>query len=121
MEKRYKDVELEKRKKNYRKVSALKDCEGCVPVICEPSKGCSYDLPEMKTLNLLVKEDMEFPQLQMHIRKKLEKRITSKDALFFTVNDKMPSSKQTIRQIYNNEKDEDGFLYVYYTPENTFG
>ena len=42
-------------------------------------------------------------------------------AIFITINNCLPESNTQICNIYNKHKDEDGFLYVVYSSENTFG
>ena len=37
------------------------------------------------------------------------------------INEKLMSSNRLIGEIYENNKEEDGFLYVYICSENTFG
>ena len=53
----------------------------------------------------------------------IKKRIKIKDseAIFIYINDKLPPSSSYISDIYNSERDEDGFLYINYSTENTFG
>ena len=43
------------------------------------------------------------------------------EAMFLFVNNKMMSISQTIMNVYYYEKDPDGFLYIKYSKENTFG
>ena len=42
-------------------------------------------------------------------------------ALYMFVNDKLIPSSKILNTIYEEEKNEDGFLYVYYASESTFG
>jgi GABA(A) receptor-associated protein len=48
-------------------------------------------------------------------------KIDNKFALFFTINGNVPNSTQTMHNLYEEYKERDGFLYVVYTSENTFG
>ena len=41
--------------------------------------------------------------------------------LFIFINDTMPTTADTVSIVYDTHKDEDGFLYVKYSGENTFG
>lgn len=45
----------------------------------------------------------------------------SEKAIFIFVNDILPPTAALISTIYEEHKDEDGFLYVLYSGENTFG
>jgi GABA(A) receptor-associated protein len=42
-------------------------------------------------------------------------------ALFLFINGFIPSTSQHIGDIYSFHKDQDGFLYIIYSYENTFG
>ena len=43
------------------------------------------------------------------------------ESIFLTINNKLCSSNDIISKIYKDHKNEDGFLYVIYSSENTFG
>ena len=62
---------------------------------------------------------MTFGQFMYIIRKRIH--LDSKQALFVTINNCLISSSENVDNIYNEHRDEDGFLYVVYTSENTFG
>ena len=52
----------------------------------------------------------------------LEKnQVTKRKAIFIFVNDILPPTAALISTIYEEHKDEDGFLYILYSGENTFG
>ena len=53
------------------------------------------------------------------IRKRI--KLESTQALFITINHTMVPAPRLIGELYDEMKDEDGFLYVTYTGENTFG
>ncbi len=42
-------------------------------------------------------------------------------AIFIFVNNVLPPSSSLLSQVYQEHMDEDGFLYVLYSSENTFG
>jgi GABA(A) receptor-associated protein len=42
-------------------------------------------------------------------------------AIFIFVNNVLPPSSSLLSQVYQEHMDEDGFLYVVYSSENTFG
>jgi GABA(A) receptor-associated protein len=88
-----------------------------IPVIVEKDSSCR--LQEMSSSKMLIPQHMNMGQLAMIIRKKIE--LTSEQGLFFLVNDQLIPVSQNMLQIYNTEKDPDGFLYIIYTAENTFG
>ena len=53
------------------------------------------------------------------IRKRL--RLASEKAIFLFVSGNIPSSGSIMSVLYDNYKDEDGFLYISYSEENVFG
>uniref|UniRef100_A0AAV2LU92 Autophagy-related protein n=1 Tax=Knipowitschia caucasica TaxID=637954 RepID=A0AAV2LU92_KNICA len=53
------------------------------------------------------------------IRKRIQ--LPSEKAIFLFVDKTVPQSSITMGQLYEKGKDEDGFLYVAYSGENTFG
>ena len=76
----------------------------------------------LNTLNknkFLVEKDMKFMNFVFIIRKNIE--LDKSQSLFTLVNNTLVNSNQTMGEIYNDHKNEDGFLYVVYTSENTFG
>jgi GABA(A) receptor-associated protein len=42
-------------------------------------------------------------------------------AIFVLINNKLIPNTATISEVYATEKEEDGFMYVIYSLENTFG
>lgn len=90
-----------------------------VPIICERLKTSGHDCPFIDKNKYLVPRDLTIGQFLYVIRKRL--KITSEKAIFLFINDHIMSSSQIIGDIYENNKDNDGFMYVSYTFENTFG
>lgn len=87
-----------------------------VPIIME--RG-SRDAPRIGKEKFLVPVDLTMAQLSFVVRKRLELR--SSDALFLMVNKTLCTSTATAGSVYDAHRDTDGFLYVTYTMENTFG
>uniref|UniRef100_A0A3Q2W719 GABA(A) receptor-associated protein like 2 n=3 Tax=Haplochromini TaxID=319058 RepID=A0A3Q2W719_HAPBU len=67
----------------------------------------------------LVPSDITVAQFMWIIRKRIQ--LPSEKAIFLFVDKTVPQSSITMGQLYEKEKDEDGFLYVAYSGENTFG
>jgi len=88
-----------------------------VPVICE--KVENSDIPEIDKRKYLVPVDLSIGQFVYVIRKRI--KLPSEKAIFIFVNDILPPTAALISTIYEEHKDEDGFLYVLYSGENTFG
>ena len=91
-----------------------------IPVICEISTH-ERELAYIDKNKYLVPKSLTVGQLMYVVRKRL--KLSPSDALFlFFGNDsKIYTLKELISTIYKNEKDKDGFLYVVYGKESTFG
>lgn len=87
-----------------------------IPLIIEKSKNCIYYINKNK---YLLPKDIKVYQLNFIIRKRLN--INKSDALFIYINNIIPPSNNLISDIYEDFKDKDGFLYITYSNENTFG
>ena len=90
-----------------------------IPIICEKSTIASPDLPEIDKKKYLVPIDLTIGQFVYIIRKRLQ--LLPQKAIFIFINGFIPPTSAFIADIYNYAKDEDGFLYITYTSENTFG
>merc|ERR1712025_1180916 len=88
-----------------------------IPVICEKAEGS--DIPDIDKKKYLVPADLTVGQFVYVIRKRI--KLTPEKAIFIFVNDVLPSTAAMMSKIYEDFKDEDGFLYVTYSGENTFG
>tara|TARA_Y100000817_G_scaffold313540_1_gene309878 strand:- start:1798 stop:2148 length:351 start_codon:yes stop_codon:yes gene_type:complete len=88
-----------------------------IPIIVEKYKDCK--LPDVDKCKYLVPNDMTMSKFIFVVRRRIE--LDSSQALFITINGIMAPASQTVGELYDNQKDEDGFLYVVYTSENTFG
>tara|TARA_Y100000768_G_C23989209_1_gene691004 strand:+ start:4449 stop:4799 length:351 start_codon:yes stop_codon:yes gene_type:complete len=90
-----------------------------IPVIVERVKGCN-NIPEITKHKYLVPQDLTIGQLNYVIRKKIPE-LDAHVGMFIFINSQMPSTGDIIRLIYEKHMDEDGFLYIEYSGENTFG
>ena len=88
-----------------------------IPIIVQKHNEC--DLPNVDKCKYLVPKDMTMGQFLFVIRKRI--KLESSKALFVMVNDNMVTGSHNISIVYDDYHDEDGFLYVIYTTENTFG
>lgn len=88
-----------------------------VPVIIEKELGAQVgDLDKKK---FLIPSDISISQLIWIIRKRIE--LPPEKALFLYVGRTIPLASASVGQVYDEHKDEDGFLYVSFSGENTFG
>ena len=109
------DLTLEERQAESNNI--LTKYPGRVPVIVRKSPNSR--LKDIDKKKFLVPSDLTIAQFIYVIRKRI--KLDSTEALFIMVNNKVLPSKLCLGEIYNKDKDEDGFLYVIYTSENTFG
>jgi GABA(A) receptor-associated protein len=90
-----------------------------IPVICERYHNASIDCPLIDKNKYLVPVDLTLRQFMYVIRKRM--KLPPEKAIFLFINDMIPNFHHTLSTIYENYKDSDGFLYVSYSFENTFG
>jgi GABA(A) receptor-associated protein len=88
-----------------------------VPIICDRS---IKSLPEIDKKKYLVPNDLTVGQFSYVIRKRLS--LKPEEALFIFIDNKtIPSMTANMGTVYNQYKDQDGFLYLTYAKENVFG
>ena len=85
-------------------------------VVC---KNCGDDLPDIDKQKYLVPKEMSIGQFMYVIRKRI--KLDASQALFIMVNNTLQPSNKVIDEIYKSCKDDDGYLYIVYSSENTFG
>ncbi|GAM19884.1 hypothetical protein SAMD00019534_030590 [Acytostelium subglobosum LB1] len=94
-----------------------------LPIIVE--KAPNSDIPEITKKKFLAPHDMIVSKFVMEIRKHLDDtgQTNEKTAIFLFVknNTVLPPSSNLISTIHELYKNEDGFLYITYSGENTFG
>lgn len=89
-----------------------------VPLIIQPSKNDRDAYPIDKSKYITPRE-LTLMQLQQIVRKRI--CFPSEKALFMFINNKIYPITSLIGNIYDENKDSDGFLYITYCQENTFG
>ncbi|KAH1130011.1 hypothetical protein J1N35_001389 [Gossypium stocksii] len=77
------------------------------------------DIPTVDKKKYLVLSGLTTGQFVYVIRKRI--RLSAEKVIFIFVDRVLPLARAIILTIYNEKKDEDGFLYVTYNRENTFG
>ncbi len=89
-----------------------------IPVIIKKSSTKS-NLPDINNKKYLVPNDLTLGQFLFVIRKNIQ--ISPETALYIFINNKLLPNSYTMNMAYEENKSEDGFLYIEYTGENTFG
>jgi GABA(A) receptor-associated protein len=91
-----------------------------IPIIVEKSQDRSNTLPDIDKHKYLVPKDLTMGQFVNVIRKRI--KLDSTQALFiFVKKNIIPPATCFISSVYDDYKSEDGFLYITYTTESTFG
>ncbi|POS81154.1 microtubule associated protein 1A/1B [Diaporthe helianthi] len=86
-------------------------------VICE--KVEKSDIATIDKKKYLVPADLTVGQFVYVIRKRI--KLSPDKAIFIFVDEVLPPTAALMSSIYEEHKDEDGFLYITYSGENTFG
>lgn len=111
-----KEFPLEKRLSESKRI--LEKYDSRIPVIVTAFKSCK--LPPIDKNKYLVPYDLTVGQFLHVIRKRI--KLDAYQSIFMYVNDKnLPPTSATMISLYNEHKDKDGFLYMSYCGENTFG
>ena len=88
-----------------------------VPIIVERCNQSQIN--DIDKHKYLVPKDLNMNQFVYIIRKRI--KLDKSQSIFLMVNNTVCPSNIPICNVYNDHKDKDGFLYVKYTGENTFG
>tara|TARA_X000000950_G_C13449932_1_gene471482 strand:- start:98 stop:481 length:384 start_codon:yes stop_codon:yes gene_type:complete len=88
-----------------------------IPIIVNKQENSL--IPDIDKKKYLVPEDLTIGQFLYVIRKRI--KLDAEQAIFLFVNGMLPSTSETMAKIYAKHKNEDGFLYITYSGENTFG
>jgi len=108
---------FESRLKESKKI--MDKCKLRVPVIIEKNSNGS-NIGELNQNKFLFQGFYSFGKLLELIKERLA--ISKEQSLFiFFSNNKLYSPTCTMAQIYEECKDEDGFLYAVYSTENVYG
>ncbi|CAK9158008.1 unnamed protein product [Ilex paraguariensis] len=109
----------------------MEKCPDRIPVIVERAERS--DLPDIEKKKYLVPADLTVGHFVYIVRKRIE--LSPEKAIFIFVKNSLPSTGKInaypllirfvaaamMSAIYEENKDEDGFLYATYSGENTFG
>ncbi|KAL0305938.1 UNVERIFIED_CONTAM: Autophagy-related protein 8C-like [Sesamum calycinum] len=88
-----------------------------IPVIVE--KAERSDVPNIDKKKYLVPADLTVGQFVYVVRKRI--KLSPEKAIFVFVKNMLPPTASLMSAIYDEYKDVDGFLYMTYSGENTFG
>lgn len=89
-----------------------------LPVIVERAPN-SNQVPAIDKQKFLVPDDIAVAQFMWIVRRRIA--LSPEKALFLFVGRIMPQTSMSMGELYAQYKDPDGFLYLTYSGENTFG
>jgi GABA(A) receptor-associated protein len=84
-----------------------------IPIICE------HLTIQMEKNKFLTPKDMTVGEFMITIRSYMKLR--HENAIFMFIDNIIPVNSMLLSQLYDQYKKEDGFLYITYSEENTFG
>ena len=82
-------------------------------------KAEKSDVPDIDKKKYLVPADLTVGQFVYVIRKRI--KLSAEKAIYIFVNNVLPPTAAYMSALYDEHKDEDGFLYIKYSGENYFG
>jgi len=89
-----------------------------IPIICEKNYN-STNAPDIDKHKYLVSRDLTLGQFMHTIRQRMH--LSPEVGLYIFISGVIPSNSQFLSNLYVDFRDDDGFLYVIYDIENTFG
>ena len=89
-----------------------------IPVVCERASSDRL-LQDIDKVKYLVPSDLTMGQFTYVVRKRI--KLSPEHAIFLMVDGCMLPTSLSMTSVYDKYKDKDGFLYVSYCGENTFG
>lgn len=91
---------------------------GRIPCIVQKASNAKT-MPTIDKEKFLVPGDLTIGQFIFVIRKRIV--LDSDKALFLFVGNTLPTTGSLMRELYRSHQDPDGFLYLTYCGESTFG
>jgi len=83
------------------------------------TKGNGSSLPNIDKHKFLVPNDLTMGQFVTVIRKRI--KLQNNETIFIFINNVLPPLTAPLSIIYEEHKKDDGFLYITYNGESTFG
>jgi GABA(A) receptor-associated protein len=112
---RFKTHGFEERRRESDRIMSQYPDKCCVVV----GKCDNSDVNDIDRHKFLVPGDLSIGQFMFVIRKRI--RLAPEKSIFVFVDNLLPPMSALVRQIYSDYKDKDGFLYLCYATESTFG
>ena len=92
-----------------------------IPIVAEVTQRVKRVNIKLKKNKFLVpKNNLSIGGFMSVLRKYVD-GVSPNSALFLFINNELPPTSAFIAQLYEKNKDKDGFLYIEVSPESTFG
>jgi GABA(A) receptor-associated protein len=91
---------------------------GRIPIIVQKASRAA-DAPPLAKQKFLAPDAMSVGQFIYVLRRNMN--LPPEKALFVFCGDMLPTTATSLRELYGNYRDKDGFLYLQYSSESTFG
>lgn len=88
-----------------------------IPIFAERRGGT--EMPELLSSHFLLNSDMTIGHFMFMLRKRI--KLNQEQGIYVFVNNILPPTQSTLIKVYNEYKDADGYLYLNYSGESTFG
>lgn len=88
-----------------------------IPVIVE--KAPKNPVPDIDKHKFLVPADLTVGQFVYVIRKRI--KLTPEQAIYVFINNTLPPTAELMANMYREYAEKDGFLYIMYSGETTYG
>jgi GABA(A) receptor-associated protein len=112
----YKNIPFERRRAEAQNI--MSKYPDRIPIIVQMGRGAK-DVPMLDKNKFLAPKHMSVGQFLYTVRRRIN--LPAEKALFLFVADTLPTTATTMIDLYSNYAEPDGFLYMYYTSESTFG
>ena len=90
-----------------------------IPVIV--ARGNSTSVPEISQHKFMVDQHVSYIKFTTNVRTRIDPLNSRQSIIFFVADGSIPTSNISMGEVYRRHRDRDGFLYITYAGENTFG
>ena len=111
---KFKKAPLESRKKQAQQL--IQKNNGRIPMLVQSNKSISFSLQKSK---FLANRSMNVREFLLKVRKR--SNVAEDKGIFFYCNNKLLTPQLKLGDIYDQYKDEDGFLYLTLSEMSTMG
>ena len=89
-----------------------------IPVIVEKDLR-EKSLPQISRKKYLVPQDLSVGEFMFVIRKRI--KLAPEKSIYLFIDGSLQNTSANLCQVYEEHKDKDGFIYILYYGESTFG